>query len=102
MTLNNKQKLRLYIFKSNKHIYANLIDDNKKKVITSSSTISKDINNKIKSVKNCVTAQIVGKHIGVKLKQLGIKEIIFDRGKNLYHGQVKAVADATRKEGIIF
>nr|YP_010619714.1 Ribosomal protein L18 [Tayloriella tenebrosa]WAX03727.1 Ribosomal protein L18 [Tayloriella tenebrosa] len=102
MKSNNTKKLRLYIFKSNKHIYANLIDDNTQKVITSSSTISKEIKNKIKYGKNCATAQIVGQHIGVKLKKLGIKEIIFDRGHNLYHGQVKAVADATRKEGIIF
>nr|YP_010618744.1 Ribosomal protein L18 [Rhodomelopsis africana]WAX02757.1 Ribosomal protein L18 [Rhodomelopsis africana] len=102
MKLNNTQKLRLYIFKSNKHIYANLIDDNKQKVITSSSTISRNIKNKIKSAKNCATAEIVGQNIGLKLKELGIKEIIFDRGKNLYHGQVKAIAEAAREEGIIF
>nr|YP_010618939.1 Ribosomal protein L18 [Deltalsia parasitica]WAX02952.1 Ribosomal protein L18 [Deltalsia parasitica] len=102
MESNNTKKLRLYIFKSNKHIYAHLIDDNKKKVITSSSTVSKDIKDKIRYKKNCATAQIVGKNIGIKLKKLGIKEIIFDRGRNLYHGQIRAVADATRKEGIIF
>nr|YP_010850878.1 ribosomal protein L18 [Lophurella mutabilis]WGH13632.1 ribosomal protein L18 [Lophurella mutabilis] len=102
MRSNNTKKLRLYIFKSNKHIYANLIDDEKEQVITSSSTISKDIKHQIKSFKNCANAQIVGKHIGLKIKKLGIKEIIFDRGKNLYHGQVKAIADATRNEGIIF
>nr|YP_010851471.1 ribosomal protein L18 [Echinothamnion hookeri]WGH14425.1 ribosomal protein L18 [Echinothamnion hookeri] len=98
MKSNNTKKLRLYIFKSNKHIYANLIDDEKEQVITSSSTISK----KIKSFKNCANAQIVGKDISLKIKALGVKEIIFDRGKNLYHGQVKAIAEATRKEGIIF
>nr|WGH13040.1 ribosomal protein L18 [Echinothamnion sp.] len=102
MKSKHKRKLRLYIFKSNKHIYAYLIDDEKQKIITSSSTISKEIKNQIKSFKNCTTAQIVGTHIALKIKQLGIKEIVFDRGKHLYHGQVKAIAEATRKEGIIF
>nr|YP_010619909.1 Ribosomal protein L18 [Symphyocladia marchantioides]WAX03922.1 Ribosomal protein L18 [Symphyocladia marchantioides] len=102
MKSKNKKKLRLYIFKSNKHIYANLIDDNTQKVITSSSTISKDIKDKIKSRRNCTTAQIVGQQIGVKLKKLGVKEIIFDRGSNSYHGQVKTIANAAREEGIIF
>nr|YP_009399361.1 ribosomal protein L18 [Kapraunia schneideri]ARW68967.1 ribosomal protein L18 [Kapraunia schneideri] len=97
-----KKKLRLYIFKSNKHIYANLIDDKNKKIITSSSTISKDTKNKINKFKNCSAAKVVGKNIGMKLKKLGINEIIFDRGKNIYHGQVKAIADGTREEGITF
>nr|YP_009393978.1 ribosomal protein L18 [Polysiphonia sertularioides]ARW62540.1 ribosomal protein L18 [Polysiphonia sertularioides] len=95
-------KFRLYIFKSNKHIYANLIDDRKKKIITSSSTISKDTKQESKSIKNCSTAKIVGKNIGIKIKKLGITEITFDRGKNIYHGQVKALAEGTREQGIIF
>nr|ARW60660.1 ribosomal protein L18 [Polysiphonia sp.] len=102
MKLEKIKRPRLYIVKSNKHIYAHLIDDNKQKVITSSSTISKEIKRQIKSLKNCNTAQMVGHNIGLKIKELGIKEIIFDRGKHLYHGQVKAVADATREKGIIF
>nr|YP_009395843.1 ribosomal protein L18 [Herposiphonia versicolor]ARW64823.1 ribosomal protein L18 [Herposiphonia versicolor] len=102
MQLNNTRRFRLYIFKSNKHIYANLIDDYKQKVITSSSTISKDTKSKLKPIRNCNTAGIVGANISLKIKALGIKKIIFDRGKNLYHGQVKAIADATRKAGIIF
>ena len=97
-----KKKLRLYIFKSNKHIYANLIDDKNKKIITSSSTISKDTKNKINKFKNCSSAKTVGKNIGIKLKKLGINEIVFDRGNNIYHGQVKAIADGTREEGITF
>nr|YP_009396657.1 ribosomal protein L18 [Vertebrata australis]ARW65843.1 ribosomal protein L18 [Vertebrata australis] len=100
--LKNKRKIRLYIFKSNKHIYANLIDDKQKKVITSSSTISKDTKQQTKSSTNCTTAKIVGKNIGIKLKKLGIQEIIFDRGTNIYHGQVKAIAEGAREEGIIF
>lgn len=100
--LKDSKKLRLYIFKSNRHIYANVINDENGKVITSSSTISKDIKNDNKCFKNCTTAGLVGKNISIKIKKLGIKKIVFDRGSNLYHGQVKAVADAARKEGIIF
>nr|YP_009398741.1 ribosomal protein L18 [Kuetzingia canaliculata]ARW67927.1 ribosomal protein L18 [Kuetzingia canaliculata] len=96
------KKPRLYIFKSNKHLYAYIIDDNQKKILTSSSTISKEINNTKKVFRNCMTAQIIGKNIALKLKQKGIYQIIFDRGNNIYHGQIKALADATRKEGIIF
>lgn len=102
MLLQKNKKPRLYIFKSNKHIYANLIDDHKSKIITSSSTLSKDVRGQIKSFSNCNTAAVVGKSIGLKIKNLGIKEIIFDRGQKVYHGQIKALADATRKEGIIF
>nr|YP_009394809.1 ribosomal protein L18 [Polysiphonia elongata]ARW63371.1 ribosomal protein L18 [Polysiphonia elongata] len=100
--LKNGKKLRLHIFKSNKHIYAALIDDTKNKIITSISTISKTIKKETNEFKNCKTAKLVGKSIGIKLKELGIQEVIFDRGKNVYHGQVKAIADGTREEGIIF
>lgn len=102
MKLPKIKKPRLYIFKSNKHIYASLIDDEKRKVITSSSTLSEEIKNKVTCFRNCSTAAIVGKNIGIKINKLGIKEIVFDRGKNLYHGQIKALADATREEGICF
>lgn len=102
MSLQKNKKPRLYIFKSNKHIYANLIDDEKNKIITSSSTLSKEIKNQTVCFSNCRTAAIVGKNIGLKINDLGIKEIVFDRGTKVYHGQIKALADATRKEGIIF
>jgi len=98
----DKSKFRLRIFKSKKHIYAILIDDTKNQVITSCSTISKDIKDSIKKFKNCETAKIVGKNMGIKLKELGIKKIVFDRGKNLYHGQIESIAEGTREEGIIF
>lgn len=97
-----KEKPRLYIFKSNKHIYASIIDDKQNRVITSSSTLSPDIKSQTKLFKNCKTAAIVGKNIASKLNKIGIREIVFDRGSNIYHGQIKALADATRKEGIIF
>nr|YP_009391701.1 ribosomal protein L18 [Laurenciella marilzae]ARW59845.1 ribosomal protein L18 [Laurenciella marilzae] len=104
MKNNETNRHKVYIFKSNKHIYAHIIDHKTNKVLTSSSTLSKEITNEngTKCNKNCKTASIVGKSIAIKLKQLGIQKVIFDRGNNIYHGQIKALADATRKEGIIF
>nr|ARW68353.1 ribosomal protein L18 [Chondria sp. (in: red algae)] len=96
------KKAKLYIFKSNKHIYAQIIDQNSNKILTSSSTLSKEVNNGLKCLKTCKTAKAVGENIANKLKKLGINKIIFDRGTNIYHGQVKALADATRSKGIIF
>lgn len=93
---------RLYIFKSNKHIYAQIVDDYNKKVLTSSSTISKEIKNFTKASASCKTAKIVGQNIANKLKKLHIKKIVFDRGQNIYHGQIKELANATRNEGINF
>nr|QCI08432.1 ribosomal protein L18 [Ptilothamnion sphaericum] len=91
-------KPRLYVFKSNKHIYAQVIDDFNKKIIASSSTISQEI----KAYATCQTAAIVGKKIADTIKKKGIRKVVFDRGKNIYHGKVKALADATREEGINF
>lgn len=102
MTKNNLEKPRLYVFKSNKHIYAQVIDRINHNVITSSSTLSKEINNGLKYIKNCNTAKSVGENIAIKLKELGINEIVFDRGQNVYHGQIKALADGARNKGIIF
>lgn len=89
---------RLYIFKSNKHIYAQIIDDYNNKVLISSSTISKNTN----KFANCITAKKIGEDIAQKLKNKNIEKIIFDRGHNKYHGQIKALAEATRSQGINF
>ena len=96
------ERPRLYIFKSNKHIYAQLIDDTNNKIITSMSTISKEIKENITPFANCKNAEIIGKHIAIKSKEKGITKVVFDRGRNLYHGKVKALAEAARQEGINF
>lgn len=97
---NNRPRLR--IFRSNRHIYAQVIDDTKHTTLITSSSLCPKLKNKIKSTASCDTAQIVGKDIGFKLKSKGITHIIFDRGNRIYHGRVKALADATRNEGINF
>lgn len=89
---------RLYIFKSNKHLYAQIIDDSNNNIITGISSISKEIN----QYANCKVAKKIGYSIAKKLQEQGIKKIIFDRGSNIYHGQIKELADATRDSGINF
>lgn len=93
---------RLYIFRSNKHIYAQVIDGTKNTIITTSSSICPKLRAQIDSTSTCRAAQIVGQDIGNKLRQKGIKQIIFDRGNRIYHGRIKALAEATRSEGIKF
>lgn len=101
MKKSNKKKLskpRLFIFKSNKHIYAQIIDDKNNQILASSSTIS----NNIKQFANCEIAQKIGNNIGDQLNNQGINSIIFDCGKHKYHGQIKALAKGTREKGINF
>ena len=95
---------RLYVFRSNKHIYAQIIDDINQKILFSSSTLCNKVKqNKLFYTKaNCKAASMVGQNIAIKLKQYGINYIIFDRGNKLYHGKIKALADAAREEGLIF
>ena len=97
-----EKRPRLYIFKSNKHIYAQLINDKSNDIIASYSSISIDIKHTIKSGVNCEIAKIVGQNIAKKFKEKGIGQIVFDRGNKIYHGQIKAIAESIRKEGIIF
>nr|YP_009019600.1 50S ribosomal protein L18 [Gracilaria salicornia]AHH24568.1 50S ribosomal protein L18 [Gracilaria salicornia]UAD87660.1 ribosomal protein L18 [Gracilaria salicornia] len=93
---------RLCVFRSNKHIYAQIIDDTNKQIITSSSTLTKEIKKNITLSNNCSAAQIVGKNIAQKSKKLGIDKIIFDRQNKIYHGRIQALAEAVREEGIKF
>ena len=98
----NLNRPRLYIFKSNKHIYAQIIDDINKKILCSSSSISNELKYNIQSHLNCQVAYIVGKNIGKRAKNIGIKNVLFDRGSRLYHGHIKSLADGVRNEGIKF
>nr|YP_010484990.1 ribosomal protein L18 [Hypnea cervicornis]UVW80684.1 ribosomal protein L18 [Hypnea cervicornis] len=100
----NSQRPRLYVFRSKKHIYAQIIDDISKKILLSSSSIAKDLKTTLpfKNKTNCAISILVGKDIAKKAKTKGIKSIVFDRGKKLYHGRIKALADSVRQEGIQF
>ena len=91
---------RLSVFRSNTHIYAQLIDDIKGVTLASSSSLEKSIKDQKLSKKN--TAEIVGKEIAKKIISKGIKDVSFDRGKYKYHGLIKILADSARSEGLNF
>ena len=91
---------RLSVFRSNTHIYAQLIDDVKGVTLASSSSTEKSIKDQKLSKKN--TAEIVGKEIAKKIISIGIKDVSFDRGKYKYHGLIKILADSARSEGLNF
>tara|TARA_B100001093_G_C26633808_1_gene930074 strand:+ start:375 stop:707 length:333 start_codon:yes stop_codon:yes gene_type:complete len=91
---------RLSVFRSNNHIYAQLIDDNKGITLASSSSVENTIRDMKLSRKE--TAEIIGKTIAKKIMSKGINEVAFDRGKYKYHGLIKLLADAARVEGLNF
>jgi large subunit ribosomal protein L18 len=91
---------RLNVFRSSKHIYAQLIDDVNGVTIASASTLDKDLN--LDSTKNVEAAQKVGELVAKRAVEKGIKAVVFDRGGYLYHGRVQALADAARENGLEF
>ncbi len=91
---------RLSVFKSNNHIYAQLIDDKKGITIVSTSSTEPSIKNK--KLKRKELAEEIGKEIAKKIKSKGINDVCFDRGKYKYHGLIKILAEAARNEGINF
>ncbi len=95
-------RLRLSVFRSNRHIYAQVIDDSKGVTLAAASTLEKDLRSK--SVKGCDTeaAGQVGKLIAERAVAAGVKVVVFDRGAYRFHGQVRALADAAREGGLSF
>ena len=94
---------RLSVFRSNNHIYAQVIDDSAQKTICSASTIDKELKEKSdKLSSDCKSSSVVGTLLAKRALKKGIKQVIFDRGGNLYHGRVKALADAAREAGLNF
>jgi large subunit ribosomal protein L18 len=94
-------KPRMTVYRSNKQIYVQIIDDINGKTLISASSLAKDIAEQAKSNK-VQQAQLVGKLAAAKSKEAGISEVVFDRNGYLYHGRVKALADAAREEGLKF
>ena len=94
---------RLSVYRSNNHIYAQVIDDNAQKTMCAASTIDKELTKKLDKISSdCNSSTIVGKLLAKRAIKKGIKQVIFDRGGNLYHGRVKALAEAAREEGLNF
>ena len=95
------ERPRLAVFKSHKHIYVQVIDDATGATITSASTMEKDLRGKFGS-SNANAAKEIGARIAQRAKDKGIAKIVFDRGGYMYHGNVKALADAARENGLEF
>lgn len=94
------QKPRLSVFRSNRDIYVQLIDDDNGVTLASASSRDKDI--AAQSGTKSEKSKLVGQAIARKAKDLGLEYVVFDRGGNLYHGRVKAVADGAREGGLVF
>jgi large subunit ribosomal protein L18 len=95
-------RLRLTVFRSNKHIYAQIIDDAQGQTLVAASTAEADFRKAGKSGGNTDAAEEVGKLLATRAKEKGIEAVAFDRGPYRYHGRVQALADAARAEGLDF
>ena len=93
---------RLSVFRSSQHIYAQIIDDVKGVTVAAASSIEKDLRGSMKTGANIDAAKAVGKLIAERALAKGLKDVVFDRGGYLYHGRVKALADAAREGGLNF
>lgn len=93
---------RLSVYRSGKQIYAQVIDDVKGVTLVQASTLDKDLREKLKSGSTKDAAQEVGKLVASRAKKAGVEKIVFDRGRYLYHGRVKALADGAREGGLVF
>ena len=93
---------RLAVYRSTKHIYAQLIDDEKNVTVCSASSLDKDLKAKLKHGGNIEAAKMVGEAIAKKALKAGVECVVFDRGGFLYHGRVQALADAAREAGLQF
>ena len=95
-------KPRLSVFRSGKHIYAQVIDDLAGRTVAAASTLDRDIRDGLKTGANRDAAAQVGKVVAERAKSAGVETVVFDRGGYLYHGRVKALGDAAREAGLNF
>lgn len=96
------ERPRLSVYRSNKHIYAQIIDDVNQKTLASASTLSKELKETVKKTTDVSAAVAVGKLIGQKAIEAKVEKVTFDRGGYPYHGKIKALADAARETGLKF
>lgn len=96
------KKPRLSVYRSRYNIFAQLMDDTQQKTLMSASSLDKSLKGKLKSGANIEAAKAVGKLLAEKAVKKGIKEVVFDRSGYLYHGRVKALAEAAREAGLKF
>jgi len=96
------ERPRLCVHRSIKHIYVQAVDDASNRVLASASTLDGEVKARLKTGGNVAAAKIVGEVIAARLQEKGVPTVTFDRGGYLYHGRVKAVADAARAKGLKF
>jgi len=95
-------RARLSVFRSSKHIYAQVIDDRKGETVASASSLEKDMRGHLKTGANVDAAKAVGKLLAERATAKGVSAVVFDRGGYIYHGRVKALAEAAREAGLKF
>ncbi len=96
------QRPRLCVFRSNSHMYAQIIDDEAGKTLVSCSTVEKDVSKALEATDNIEAAKVIGDTVAKRAIEKGIKEVVFDRGGYIYHGKVAALAEAAREAGLVF
>ena len=97
------QRPRLAVFRSNNHIYAQVIDDLAQNTLCSASTLEKEFHSNSKvNASTCAASTVVGELLAKRALEKGIKQVVFDRGGSIYHGRVKALAEAARQAGLTF
>lgn len=96
------ERPRLNVFRSLKHIYAQVIDDRAGHTLVSASTLDPEVRKRIDGMRPVEQAEVVGEVVGARALEKGIKRVVFDRGGYKYHGRVKAVAEGARKAGLEF
>ena len=95
-------RLRLSVHRSSKNIHAQIIDDAKGHTVAAASTLEKDLKGALKTGADSAAAAAVGKLLAERASKAGIKDVVFDRGPYIYHGRVKALAEAAREAGLSF
>ena len=96
------ERPRLAVFRSNNHMYAQIIDDTVGNTLVSASTLEKEIKAELEKTNDVDAAAYVGKIVSKRAMDKGITEVVFDRGGFLYHGKIKALAEAAREAGLVF
>ena len=95
-------KPRLSVFRSGKHVYAQIIDDEQGRTLAAASSIDKELRDKLKTGANTEAAAAVGRAVAERAIKAGVSQVVFDRGGYFYHGRVKALAEAAREGGLKF
>jgi large subunit ribosomal protein L18 len=99
---NSGGRLRLSVFRSSKHIYAQVIDDGQSRTLVAASSLEKEMKGRLKTGADKAAANAVGKLLAERAVKAGIKDVVFDRGAYRFHGRIKALADGAREGGLSF